>query len=303
MEFKVFGRTIKMNTEIYRFQIGDFSCMAIYDGTMKYGPPAFAQPAQFFFGSAPQDKLREALLRYQINLDTWTEWSTDYTCLFIDTGQQKILVDTGAGNLSPTTGKLPQNLQKEGISPADITLVIITHAHPDHIGGNMDQEGKQVFPNARWAIWRDEWKFWTSTECESKLDKHSGGMLINIARNYLLPVQDKLDLLDQEVEIVPGIRPLHAPGHTPGMIALEIASGSAKLLLVSDLVLHPLHLEHPEWCAAVDVMPDQVALSRRKILKRAAAEKTLMLAFHFPFPGLGYVAPLNKGWQWKPTGI
>jgi glyoxylase-like metal-dependent hydrolase (beta-lactamase superfamily II) len=290
-----------MNTEIYRFQVGDFSCMAIYDGTMKYGPPAFAQPAQFFFGNAPEDELRESLQRYKVDLSTWTEWSTDYTCLFIDTGKNKVLVDTGAGSLSPSTGRLLPNLQKEGISPNDIDLVIVTHAHPDHIGGNMDKAGHPVFPNARLAVWRDEWNFWISTESESKLDKHSS-MLITIARNYLLPFQSRIDLIDREVPILPGVIPLVAPGHTPGMIALEISSGSAKLLLVSDLVLHPLHLEHPEWCAAVDVMPDQVALSRRKILKRAAAEKTLMLAFHFPFPGLGYVAPLNKGWQWKPTG-
>jgi glyoxylase-like metal-dependent hydrolase (beta-lactamase superfamily II) len=287
-----------MNSETYHFRIGDFSCMAVCDGMMKYGPPAFAQPAQFFFGNAPEEELGKALEQYQIDLDRWKEWSTDYTCLFIDTGKNKILVDTGAGSLSPTTGRLVSNLQKEGISPADIDLVIITHAHPDHIGGNMDKAGKPVFPNARLAVCRDEWQFWTSAEAESKLDKHNS-MLITIARNYLLPFQGKVDLIERDVPVLPGIVPLAASGHTPGMIALEISSGSDKLLLVSDLVLHPLHLEHPQWCAAVDVMPAQVAVSRRKVLTRAADEKALVLAFHFPFPGLGYVTPLGECWQWK----
>jgi len=83
-------------------------------------------------------------------------------------------------------------------------------------------------------------------------------------------------------------------------MGLAISSGSDVLLCISDAVLHPIHVEQPEWCAVVDFAPEQVVSTRRRLLNRAAAEKTLVLAFHFPFPGLGHVVQKGEGWQWQP---
>ena len=83
-----------------------------------------------------------------------------------------MLVDTGADGLDPNTGRLLQNLEAEGIAPEDIDMVILTHCHPDHIGGNTLDDGKLAFPNDRFAMWKDEWDFWTSEEAEVKLDEH-----------------------------------------------------------------------------------------------------------------------------------
>jgi glyoxylase-like metal-dependent hydrolase (beta-lactamase superfamily II) len=83
-------------------------------------------------------------------------------------------------------------------------------------------------------------------------------------------------------------------------MALVISSGGEQLLYISDTVLHPIHLEQPEWCAAVDFAPDQVVATRRRILNRAAAEKALVLAFHFPFPGLGHIVQKGEEWKWQP---
>jgi len=80
-----------------------------------------------------------------------------------------------------------------------------------------------------------------------------------------------------------------------------ISSGGEELLCVSDAVLHPIHLEQPQWCAAVDFDPDQVVATRRRLLSRAAADKALVLAFHFPFPGMGHVVQKGEGWKWQPT--
>ena len=83
-------------------------------------------------------------------------------------------------------------------------------------------------------------------------------------------------------------------------MALAISSGGEQLLCISDAVLHPVHIEQPEWCAAVDFAPEQVVATRDRLLSRAAAEKALVLAFHFPFPGLGHVVRREEGWQWQP---
>ena len=187
---------------------------------------------------------------------------------------------------------------KEGITPKDIDVVILTHGHPDHIGGNINADGKPFYPNARWVMWRDEWQFWTSDQAEKQLAEHGKGMLIGIARKNLLPLEKQIYLIDKEMEIIPSIRAISAPGHTPGMIALSVTSEGDQLLCISDTVIHPVHLTEPDWFAATDVFPDKVYATRKKILNRAMVENSLVMVFHFPFPGLGYISQNNKGWQW-----
>lgn len=252
------------------------------------------------FDNAPRERLEQTLRQHNIQPEHWLEWTSSYNCLLVNTGEHRVLVDTGADGLAPNTGRLIQNLQAEGIALEDIDMVILTHCHPDHIGGNTLDEGKLAFPNARYAMWKDEWGFWTSEEAEEKLDEHIREVLLGVARKNLRPIQDRLDLIEREREILPGSQAIAAPGHTPGHMALAISSGGEQLLYISDTVLHPIHLEQPEWCAAVDFAPDQVVATRRCILNRAAAEKALVLAFHFPFPGLGHIVQKGEAWQWQP---
>jgi glyoxylase-like metal-dependent hydrolase (beta-lactamase superfamily II) len=101
-----------------------------------------------------------------------------------------VLVDTGADGLGPNTGKLLQNLQATGISPESIDTVIFTHAHPDHIGRNINSEGKLNFPNAHFLIWKDEWDFWTSNQAELQLAEHGKEVLLGFAHKNLRPLQN-----------------------------------------------------------------------------------------------------------------
>ena len=289
-----------MSTEVYHFKVGAFECMAVSDGTLTYTPPTFPPPATLLFSNAPRGDLEHTLRQHNIQPEHWAEWISQYICLLVNTGEHRVLVDTGADGLDPNTGKLLQNLQAEGIAPEDIDMVILTHCHPDHIGGNTLDNGKPAFPNARFAMWKDEWDFWTSNQAEEKLDEHVREVLLSVARKNLPPIQERLDLIEREREILPGIHAIAAPGHTPGHMALVISSGGEQLLCISDTALHPIHLEQPEWCAAVDFAPDQVVATRRRILNRAAAEKALVLAFHFPFPGLGHIVQKGEAWQWQP---
>jgi glyoxylase-like metal-dependent hydrolase (beta-lactamase superfamily II) len=289
-----------MNDNTYRFKVGQFQCIAILDGALTYSPPTFPPPAALLFTNAPKDELEKAADLHGIQIQNWPSWTSPYICLLVDTGKHLVLVDTGADGLAPTTGRLIQKLRAEGILPGDIDTIILTHAHPDHVGGNTDAEGKLIYPNARYFISKAEWDFWMSSQAETSLDKHSGGILIGIARKNLTPILDRLETINDETEIVSGIRTFMALGHTPGHMGLSISSSNEKLCVISDVVLHPIHLEHPEWFAAVDVDPTQILATRKSVLSKAAIEHMLVLAFHLPFPGLGYVIQKGSTWKWQP---
>jgi glyoxylase-like metal-dependent hydrolase (beta-lactamase superfamily II) len=186
--------------------------------------------------------------------------------------------------------------------PEDIDKVILTHGHPDHVGGNIDKKGNPAFLNARYIMMKDEWDFWASDPNldELKISDHGKEILVKVAQGNLLPLRGKVDLTSHETDVVPGIRVISAPGHTPGHMVVEVISGGDRLLHISDTVLHPIHLEEPEWYSAVALNPNQVVTTRRRLLTIAAEESIPVLASHFPFPGLGHIIQKEKGWKWKP---
>ena len=293
-----------MSSESFRFRMGALECMVVRDGGLAYPYPAKNVFINFFVNAA-EENLRRVLREHNLDFDRWEEYVSPYVSLLINAGQRKVLVDTGAGGLARTTGKLISNLQVGGVAPEDIDVVILTHCHIDHIGGAVDSEGKPAFPNARYIIWWDEWDFWTSEKAAvavAKLkieDEHVKEGLITGPRQKLLPIQDQLDLIDHETEIAPGIRAVEAPGHTPGHMAVAVTSGGEELLYISDTVIHPIHLQRPDWYSAVAIYPIRAVATRRRIFETAVTEKTLIHASHFPFPGLGYVVQDGEGWRWR----
>ena len=150
--------TTNQARESHRFKVGSFNCIALSDGTNTYTPPTFPPPPVTLFTNAPREDLIHQLHRHNLDPERWIGWVSPYTCLVIKTGEEVVLVDTGAGSLGPDTGKLMQALRSEQLTPGDIDVIILTHGHPDHIGGNT-VNGELTFPDARFAMWRSEWEF------------------------------------------------------------------------------------------------------------------------------------------------
>jgi len=121
------------------------------------------------------------------------------------------------------------------------------------------------------------------------------------AKRFIHSLRFQLNTVDREQEVVPGIRVIPAPGHTPGHLAVLIDSDGDRLLHIGDAATHPVHLEHPTLSNGFDQHPEQAAATRRELVDRAASEQMRLMAFHFPFPSVGHVAPRAEGgWDWSP---
>ncbi len=239
-----------MPSSTYSFKVGEIECFPLSDGSFPY-------PPGMFFASVPQERFEQELRAHNLPTDVVTG---TYTCLLISTGRNKVLLDTGAGNMAPSTGELLGNLEKAGTRATEIDSIILTHGHPDHIGGTVDGEGKPAFPNARYVMWNTEWDFWTSDNPDLSSmpvpDEIKTSLLIGTARRCLPAIRKQIELIEHESEVVPGIRLLPAPGHTPGHMAVAISSGNDAVLHIADAVLHPIHIEQPEWLNAFDLVTD-----------------------------------------------
>jgi glyoxylase-like metal-dependent hydrolase (beta-lactamase superfamily II) len=260
------------------FKIGDFSCLAVADGQRTYPGAALLPP----------------------EADPPAELQVPYTALLVDTGTQRVLIDLGAGPLGPDTGRLPQSLAAAGVALDEIDLVVLSHAHADHIG--------QVLPRAEYVMLQTEWNYWTDETTQAKL---AAGQLYGVPeveqvmgawiRKYLEPVRDRVRLLDADTEVAPGILVFPAPGHTPGHAAVLISSGRRQLLYVADAIVHPAQVHHPDWTMPFDLDPALTVRTRRQLLDRAAADQCLVFPFHFPLPCVGAVSSRNGLYEWHSS--
>ncbi len=250
----------------FQYDIGEYRCIIFSDGTL-------------------------------VSQDLESEEVFGLNCLFIDSGDNKILIDTGCGDVfQSTAGRLTKNLEAEGIKCSDIDIIIFTHGHIDHVGGSFDSQGRPVFPNARYIASEREWQCWVTRPERSELQS----MFFSPARKNLLPIRDQFDLVKDDAEVFPGIKLMAAPGHTPGNIIVDILSGEERLICIGDIIHSQVEFVNPEYLTSFDVVPEQAINTRARILSDVAESGTLVFACHFPFPGLGYITHNEGVFAWQP---
>lgn len=275
-----------MNRERRSFQLGSFQCKVLSDRTYE-GPLDFAK----FFPTAPPDQLQSALSEYKIDPENIT---LSFNCLFVDTGESRILVDTGVGR--EHEGRFQDHLEAEGLLPDSIDHIIFTHGHADHIGGITDADANLVFSNTQYWMSKAEWDYWQD---EASVE-HEPPHAVAGAKKNLPLIADQIHLIETEGEILPGVSVFHIPGHTVGMMGLLIESNGEKLIVAADSFHRPLQIEHTEWNAQSDRVPEKAPTSRKKLLQKAVEEQALVLVYHFPHPGLGKAQPEGSTWKWHP---
>jgi glyoxylase-like metal-dependent hydrolase (beta-lactamase superfamily II) len=209
--------------------------------------------------------------------------SFPYGCLLARGEGEVVLADSGTGTLGPGRGggHLEDALARAGVTAEEVTVVVLTHLHVDHIGGVV-ADGKPRFPNARHVVTATEWSFWTSGAAVGRAPD-----VMLAAIDQVLPVLSDagvVELVDDDAELAPGLRLVPAPGHAPGQVAVEL-EGDDGVLFLADAVIHPLHFARLDWGTAGDSDSPQMRETRQRLLGRAADEGLRVTASHLWGPG------------------
>ncbi len=283
----------------YRFRIGEFEATVVSDGRLPVGGLAPSFPA------VPPEEMSEMMRAHFLSSDTLM---LEQNALVVNTGRHLVLFDTGMGEsmgqhskmFGPTTGKMLQNLRAAGIEPGQIDVVCATHAHCDHVWGLVDAKNRRVFPNARVAISEADLRYWTDDG--NKRGPEFMAVFIDGAKKNLGPYRDRMIMVRDGQEVVPGITAIAAPGHTVGHHVYAVSSGNQTVVNTGDLAHHQvLLLRRPMWEFAFDTDPKQSAQTRSRMLDRFATDRTAVLSYHFPWPGLGHVSREGDGYEWQPA--
>lgn len=207
-----------------------------------------------------------------------------------------ILVDTGTGGVNNVGGQLKANLLAFGIQPGEVDILLLTHGHPDHVGGLLNDEGEAVYPNAQLYLHPLEAQFWQDDEA---LERANERVQRNFAliRCTLAAYGERVRILDEQ-PVIEGIRTVPLPGHTPGHTGFCIGSAGEKLLIWGDIVHYPhIQTAHPDVAIAFDFDSQQAKASRKMILAKAAEEKLLVAGMHFGGTGFAQVVASGQGYR------
>ncbi len=272
---------------MHRYKIGGFEVTALLD---------FARPTEkpeTIFGTNQKPEDVAALL--QANFLPSDKLLNMFTPIVVNTGKELVLFDTGLG--AANGGQLQERLKAAGFSAEQIDIVVITHCHPDHIGG-LATDGKANFPNARYAIGETEYQFWSAPERMSGPTENAAKL---VAAN-VTPLKDKMTFLKDQGEVVSGIRAIAAPGHTPGHMAFHFESEGQRLLLGADFCNHYiLSLQRPDWEVRFDADKAAAAATRKTMLDMIATDRIPFTSYHMPFPAVGFVEKASEGYRYVPA--
>ncbi|MEV4283699.1 MBL fold metallo-hydrolase [Actinoplanes xinjiangensis] len=263
-------------TDIVEHEVGDVTVLALCDAV-----GTFDEPARALFPGATTRLWAESARIDPLAAGLDDPWRLTFRCFAVrDAGGGVLLVDAGIGpssDWSPSPGRLPARLAEAGITPDDVTTVLLTHLHTDHIGWAA-VDGEPYFRNARYVVQREEVTHYPWLR-DTLLD----------------PLRDRLHLLDGRTAVTPSVTAVPAPGHTPGHQAVLVSSGGTDLVLGGDVVQHAVHLLDPDVGYAYDADPEVARATRRALLAEVLQRGAALGTAHIN-------VPFVTGWPVSTSG-
>ncbi|MEM8949375.1 MAG: MBL fold metallo-hydrolase [Pseudomonadota bacterium] len=274
----------------YRFDLGDFEVTTLLDGGIQLeGPhPIFGQNVE----AADVQALAEA------NFLPPDQMAISFTPVVVNTGEQVIMFDSGNGaGRRPDAGRIAELLESAGFIADEIDIVVLTHFHPDHIGGLME-DGAPLFPNASYVANEAEYDFWSAE------DKLTGGTerVAKLTQSNVVPLAEKMSFIKDGGDVVSGVTAVDASGHTPGHTCFHLESAGERLMITADTANHyVVSLQRPDWHVRFDMDKDAAIAARKKIFGMIAADRIPFSGYHMPFPAVGYVEAIDGGFRYVPA--
>lgn len=279
-----------MPPETHRFNVGKFEVVVIKDGSR-----AMETPGETFGTDQSAEAVSELL---EANFLPTDKFVNSFSPVLVNTGSDVVLFDTGMGEGGRANGmgRLVEGMTAAGYTREDVTIVVLTHMHGDHIGGLMEN-GEPSFPNARYVTGQAEYDFWVDpARAGTPAEQGHQGVLKSVK-----PLAAKTTFIVDGGEVVSGITGMAAFGHSPGHMIYNLESDGRRLVLTADTANHfVLSLQRPEWEVRFDMDKAAAAASRKKVFDMLATDKLAFLGYHMPFPAVGYVEKLDTGYRFVP---
>ncbi|MEC9342535.1 MAG: MBL fold metallo-hydrolase [Pseudomonadota bacterium] len=260
--------------------LGDKSLAIVSDGNL-------VLPLDFAFPEPPRDELTGLLAAHGLPTDALYP---DCNVTILRDAGRVVVFDVGAGpNFMPTAGRLGDSLAEAGVDPSEVTDVVFTHAHPDHLWGLIDDFDELVFPEASYHMGAAEWDFWRDENTLTRVPEARRTFVVG-AQNRLSYLEERISLFAGGDEILPGVEALDTSGHTPGHMSFAVHGDGESLVIIGDALTNvAISFERPDWPSGSDHDAEKGASTRAVLLDRLVADKAAIIGFHLPHPGEGRV--------------
>lgn len=277
----------------FRMNLGDFEVTALYDG--------YVDLDLALLKGIDAGNLQSLLNKMFVSGDEGIQ--TAVNAYLINTGNELILVDAGAAQcFGPTLGNISVNLQASGYEPGQVSMVLLTHLHPDHACGLRNSDGSATYPNATVHVPRNEAAYWLDEELAATMPD-AAQPFFNMAQAAVEPyvTGNRLKQYGRDTELMPGVRTVPANGHTPGHSAYLFQSEGQDLMVWGDIVhSHTVQFSRPDVTIEFDVDSEAALTTRKQLFNEAAKNRFWVAGAHLPFPGLGHVRRDGAAFSWVP---